>query len=227
MIEIIPAIIAKSFEEIHEKIKKVEGLVDWVQLDIMDGKLVPNTTWNNPGELKVENQSASWRTKVNLEAHLMIEKPWEHIDDWIASGVKRIIIHFESFRDNFNKIEAVIKKIKDNNLEVALAVNPSTPLDAVKYLANKVDIIFVMAVEPGFGGQMFKDDILHKISDLRKRYPDNSIEVDGGIIVGTARLVAAAGANILVSGSFIYKHPEGAGRAISELRKDAEMDVEK
>lgn len=219
MIEIVPAIIAKNFDELHEKIKKVEDFVDWAQLDIMDGKFVPNTTWNNPYELQV----ISSNLQVKLEAHLMIERPWEFIDKWIKSGVKRIILHFESFGDDFEKLDETIRKIKDSNIQAAIAVNPSTPWESLRHFVDKIDVMFMMTVEPGFGGQEFIEDVLYKITDFKKHFPNTPVEVDGGIKVGTAKKVARAGADILGAGSFIYNHPEGIEGAIQNLKEDAEI----
>ena len=121
MIEVIPTIIAKDFQELQEKIKKIEPYSEWVQLDIMDGRFVENTTWNNPEELK------NLKTNLNIETHLMIQNPEEKIDDWIKSGAKRIIFHYEATENR----EEVIKKIKEAGLEVGLAINPETPIDGL------------------------------------------------------------------------------------------------
>ncbi|OWK26745.1 MAG: hypothetical protein US76_03425 [Parcubacteria group bacterium GW2011_GWA2_38_13b] len=214
MVEIIPAIIAKSFDELHEKIKQVEGFADWAQLDIMDGKFVSNKTWNNPVELKVE--SKKW--KVKIEAHLMIMEPWKSINEWIESGVKRIIVHYESFIGHLDKIGEIVDKVKNAGLEFSVAINPATPWSVLGSYLDKIDIVFMMTVEPGFGGQKFIETVLLKVGDFKNNFPEKRVEVDGGINVETAGKVIAVGADILAAGSFIYKHRQGIGAAIKELK---------
>ena len=213
MAEIIPAIIAKNFDELHDKIKQVERFADWTQLDIMDGKFVPNETWNNPVELKVE--SKKW--KVNIEAHLMIMEPWKFIDEWIESGAKRIIVHYESFAGHLDKISEIADKVKNAGLEFSIAINPSTPWNILESYLDKIDIVFMMTVEPGFSGQNFIGTVLLKTADFKNNFPEKRVEVDGGINMETAEKAIAAGADILAAGSFIYKHPRGVGAAIIEL----------
>lgn len=210
MIEIIPTIIAKDFQELQEKIKKVEPYVDWIQLDVMDGKFVPNATWNNPEDLK------KLPTKTKFEVHLMIIKPEEKIDQWKKSGVKRIIFHFESTKHS----EEIIRKIKKAGLEAGIAINPQTSIEVLDpflevanfglgegqiNLANLIDLVLIMTVQPGQGGQRLLEETLPKIKSLRAKYSDVKIEVDGGINLETAPKVIQAGANILAAGSAIFK----------------------
>lgn len=215
MAEIIPAIIAKDFDELREKIKKAENFVDWIQVDIMDGKFVPNITWNNPAELK----EFSGQTKVNLEAHLMIEKPWDYMEKWAESGVKRIIVHYESFIGNFDKMDNVLGIIKKSGIETAIAVNPKTPWESIKKWINELDVVLMMTVEPGFGGQVFMENILDKIRDFKKNFSGKMVGVDGGINLATAAKAVEAGADILAAGNFIYQYPEGAEKAIKEIKR--------
>ncbi|MFH0907115.1 MAG: ribulose-phosphate 3-epimerase [bacterium] len=196
MIEIIPTIIAKDFQEIKDKTKKVEPYVDWVQLDVMDGRFVDNLTWNEPDDLK------DFKTDLKLEAHLMVKNPENIINDWIESGVQRIIFHIEST----NQSEQIIKKIKGAGLEVGLAINPETPIQVVDNFINQLDLVLIMTVYPGQGGQAFLRDTLAKIKDLRDKYKDVNIEVDGGINLEIAPKVIQAGANFLASGSAIFNN---------------------
>lgn len=195
MIEVIPAIIAKDFEELKSKIKLVEPYVNWAQLDVMDGRFVNNQTWNNPSEL------ASIETNLNIEVHLMIAKPEEKIDEWIASGVKRIIIHYEAT----DKINEIIEKTKKNGLGIGLAINPETNIDVIDKFINDLDLILIMTVHPGRGGQKFLEESIVKIRNLRAKYSCVKIEVDGGINLETAPRIIEAGANLLVSGSAIFE----------------------
>ena len=195
MVEVIPTIIAKDLNELQEKIKKVESFVDWVQIDVMDGQFVENTTWNEPSDLK------KIETSLNLEAHLMIKEPEKYIDQWINSGVKRIIFHIEAT----DKIKEVIDQVKQAGLGVGLAINPETPVETVDQFVDQLDLILVMTVHPGQGGQDFLESSLGKIKQLRAKYKHVKIEVDGGINLETAPEVIQAGANLLASGTAIFK----------------------
>ncbi len=208
MIQVIPTIIAKDFQELQEKIKKVEGYVKWVQLDVMDGRFVKNSTWNEPADLK------NLETNLNLEAHLMIQSPEENIDDWIASGLERIIIHFEST----NQAKEIIERIKKAGLAVGLAINPETSTEVVDDFIKQLDLVLVMTVQPGRGGQKFLEETLVKIKDLRDKYKNVNIEVDGGINLDTAKKAVEAGANILASGSAVFKSKD-INQTIQNLKK--------
>ncbi|OPL12072.1 MAG: hypothetical protein AVO34_02360 [Firmicutes bacterium ML8_F2] len=207
MIQIIPVIMVESFEELKSRIKKVEPYVDWVQLDVMDGHFVNNQTWGDPIELK------DLETDLNIEVHLMVRNPEEEVDQWIDSGVERIIIHYEST----NQHKEIIKKIKQAGLEFGLAISPETPIETVDNFIQDLDLVLVMTVNPGQGGQDLIEETLGKIKQLRKKYKDVNIEVDGGINPKTAPLVIRAGANLLASGSAIFKS-DNPRKAIEDLK---------
>lgn len=202
MIEVIPAIIARDFQELEEKISKVKSFVNWVQLDVMDGKFVENTTWNNPEELPKLTENYPL---LKLEAHLMVEKPEYVIDDWIKSGVKRIIFHYEAT----GKHREIIDKIRNAGLEAGVAINPETPIDALDFLpitSYQAPItILIMSVHPGKSGQKFLEETLPKIKNLRGKYPNVKIGVDGGINLETAGPAIQAGADVLFIGSGIFE----------------------
>jgi len=207
MIEIIPAIIAKDFQELAEKIKKIKPFFNWAQLDVMDGKFVENATWNNPQELPVLTENSS---PLKFEAHLMVEKPEDVIDDWLKSGVKRIIFHYEAT----GKYQEIIDKIHQAGLEVGIALNPETPIDVLepflkvssfKFQVSGLDLILIMTVNPGRAGQKFLEEILPKIRGLREKYQNVKIGVDGGINKETASKVIQAGADVLAVGSGIFE----------------------
>jgi len=208
MVEVIPTIIAKDLNELQEKIKKVESFVDWVQIDVMDGQFVENTTWNEPSDLK------KIETSLNLEAHLMIKEPEKYIDQWINSGVKRIIFHIEAT----DKIREVIDQVKQAGLGVGLAINPETPVEAVDQFVDQLDLILVMTVNPGQGGQDFLEQNLGKIKQLRAKYKRVKIGVDGGINLETAPEVIQAGASLLASGTAIFKS-DNIEQTINTLKK--------
>jgi len=212
MIKVIPTIIAKNFQELQEKIKKVEPYVDWVQLDVMDGRFVENTTWNNPADLK------NLETSLKLEAHLMVQNPETVIDDWIKSGVQRIIFHYEST----NQWQEIIEKIREAGLEAGIAINPETPIEVLDSFLQITDYrlqitILIMTVHPGRGGQRFLEETLEKIRNLREKHKNAKIEVDGGINLQTAPQVVKAGANFLACGTAIFKSKD-IKRTIKELK---------
>ena len=210
MIEVIPTIIAKDFEELQAKVKKVESYVEWVQLDVMDGQFVENSTWNNPTDLK------NLETNLKLEVHLMINNPEEHIDDWIDSGVQRIIFHYTSTK----KHKEIIEKVKKAGLQVGLAINPETPIEVVDDFIGQLDLALVMTVQPGRGGQEFLKETLVKIKQLREKYKDVNIGVDGGINPETASKVIQAGANLLASGSAVF-NSDDIEKTIQALKQNA------
>lgn len=197
-IEIIPTILVKSFSEVKQRIKQVENFVNWVQLDIMDGVFVDNETWNKPSDLK------GFKTRVRLEAHLMIEKPEEVIDEWLEV-VDRVIVHYEA-TNNISE-----------GKRIGLAINPETSIDVVKPFLNNLDLVLCMTVNPGWGGQEFQQGTLDKIKALRKLWPDGNIEVDGGINPETAKKTIKAGANLICAGTYIFKS-KNIKEAIEKLK---------
>ncbi len=207
MLEVIPAIIAKSFEEVKEKIRRVEPYVKWVQLDIMDGKFVPNETWNNPEDLAQESFG------VSLEAHLMINEPEKYAKDWIDAGIKRIIFHIEAMSNP----QSIIHLCREKGVEVGIAINPETSTNSLDLRRLQPNLILVLGVTPGFGGQAFKPEVLPKIKALRKLYPNITIGVDGGMNRETAQAATEAGANIIVAGSYIFGSKD-IGGAIGALK---------
>jgi ribulose-phosphate 3-epimerase len=193
MIEIVPAILVKTPEELKQKLKEVEPYVNRVQIDIMDGKFVPNKTIQ-PEEIK------SFKTNLIKEAHLMVEDNEKYVNDFLKMGFDMIIIHIESCKN----VEKIIKKVKGQGKKVALAINPPTPLSAIKKYLDDLDMVLIMTVNPGFSGQGFIPEVSSKIKELRQMKKDLDIEVDGGIKIENAKIVVEAGANILVSASGIY-----------------------
>jgi ribulose-phosphate 3-epimerase len=202
---IIPAIIAKTQSELEEKILKVKDYVELIQLDLMDGKFVPNNSIDFNFKLPVTN--------CHFEAHLMIENP-EH---WIEKNlfkVDTILAHYETFNDP----DAIIDLVKSKNKRVGFVLNPGTPIQKIEKYLNKIDQVLIMTVNPGFYGSPFLPEMLDKISELRNMKPDLDIEVDGGITPKTIQEVHKAGANMFVSGSYIIKSPNGK-EAIDVIKK--------
>lgn len=200
MTEIIPAIIGKDITEIAGKISQVEPFSKWAQIDVSDGIFTPNVTWNKPEELK------SITFGVSLELHLMIVRPADHISAWIDSGAKRIVIHVDG-RTGEEEVAAMAQQVKEKGISFGIALNPDVSVEAVEKLVPLADVVLLLAVSPGFSGQEFKDSILEKITHLRKEFPNAIIEIDGGINATTAKKCVEAGANILVSASYIFDSP--------------------
>jgi len=209
MIEIVPAVLVKNLEELNQRVKEVEPFVNRIQIDIMDGKFVPNKTIQ-PEEMK------SFRTKLIKEAHLMVEDNEKYVEDFLNLGFDIIIVHVESCKN----IKEIIKKVKSRGKKIALAVNPPTPLSSIKNVLNDLDMVLIMTVNPGFSGQGFMPEVLLKINELRRMKKSLDIEVDGGIKAENASLVVEAGANILVSASGIFGF-EDKKEAIKLLKEQA------
>lgn len=203
--QIIPAIIVKNQKELDESLSKVIDLVEIIQLDIMDGKFVPNESLNFDFKLP--------KTNCLFEAHLMISEPIK----WIEKNHKKvhtILIHFESCTDIYRAIDLARSK----NKKVGVVLNPETPINAIKDILDEIDQVLIMTVNPGFYGSSFLPETVNKISDLRKLRPDFDIEVDGGINDKTIGIVDKAGANLFVSGSYIMKS-SNVKNAIENLKK--------
>lgn len=208
MIEIVPAIIAKNYEEMEERIKMVEPYVGRVQVDIMDGEFVPNQTINGYDDLKKLD------TNVKIEVHLMVKDPKEYVEKLIETGkVDKYILHIESDAD----FDYLIKLIHDNGYIVGLTLNPETPNGNLSEYFEKIDFIQFMTVDPGFYGSPFVESVLDKMIDLRNMRSDVVMQVDGGIDAETAKKVVEVGATTLVSGSYIFNSDDIAS-AINILK---------
>lgn len=196
--EIIPVINAENFEEIKEKISLLEslgnGVSKWVHLDVADGTFTKNTIWHNPEDL------LGLQTTLKIEVHLMILKPEERIESWLLENVKRIIFNLEGS----GAPDFIIEKCREKGIEVGVSIGPDTPWTQAQPFLKKADLIQVLSVYPGLAGQGFIEDSLDKIKHLRENCPDCRIEVDGGINPETTKKAVGAGADILVSASYIF-----------------------
>lgn len=205
---VIPAILAKSQKEFEEKIKKIAPHADIIQIDVMDGVFVPNTTWADTDIIEHLHLS------VRFEAHLMVENPEAGaIAEWAKAGAFRIIFHIEATK----KPEECVKQIKKFHREAGVAINPKTPPAKIKNLLSKIDYVLVMGVTPGFSGQKFQSVALEKIKLLKKIAPNVKIGVDGGVDKKNAKKLYAAGADYLCAASAIFKE-KNIGKAIRELK---------
>ena len=194
---IIPAINEVNFEEIKKKVLLVQSFGSkWAHLDVADGKFTKNVLWNNPEELKVESEK--W--KVKIEVHLMVESPEDVLEEWLKTGIKRIFVHYESIKD----FELLKDKCGAAGVELGLAIGPHIPAEGLFEYKGRVSYFLILAVEPGISGQEFQDNQLEKIRVLREKIPNAKIEVDGGINIHNAFDIKQAGADILVSSSYIW-----------------------
>lgn len=204
----------KSFDQIAVKIKRIEKeapKIKWVQLDVMDGKFVPNSTWNHPLDL------SKLSTDLNLEVHLMIQEPQSAMSSWLSQQkIKRIIVHRESVSYSRQMIK-LIMMIKQADREAGIALNPDTSAESIKNYLPILDEVLLMAVEPGFSGQKFQDKILDKIRVLRQFNSQILIAIDGGVNLKTAPLAIKAGASRLCAASFLWSTND-LSKAISALQ---------
>ncbi|MDR3113528.1 MAG: ribulose-phosphate 3-epimerase [Endomicrobium sp.] len=210
---IAPSILSADFANLARDIEKIEKAgADWVHVDVMDGHFVPNITIGAPVV-----KSLRKATNLLLDVHLMICDPRKYWKDFQKAGADIIVFHAEAVKDCKNLIE----EIKASGIKAGVSIKPKTPVSEIEDLLAFLDLVLVMTVEPGFGGQAFMPDMLPKISQLRKIIDGNkydcTIEVDGGINGDTAKLCAAAGATALVSGSYIFSAPN-TKQAVDSLR---------
>lgn len=213
-IKVAPSILSADFGNLEDEIKKVEKAgADLIHIDVMDGHFVPNITI---GPLIVK--ACRKATKLPLDVHLMIENPDRYIPDFAKAGADIITIHVEASKNLFEDIEL----IRQNGVKPGVVVNPKTPVETVFPVLDKVNMILIMSVNPGFEGQKFMPEVLQKIKSLKSevvcRKLSVNIEIDGGINLDTAKEAIKAGVNILVAGSAIF-YAKDYKKAIKSLRQ--------
>ena len=193
-----PSILSADFANLERDIKLVEKAgAQWLHIDVMDGHFVPNITIGVPVVASIRKI-----TNLCLDVHLMIENPEKYIEPFAKAGADILTFHYEAAKD----ITGLIKLIKSYNIKAGMSIKPKTPADVVIPYLNDLDLVLVMTVEPGFGGQKFMTDCAEKIPVIKENAPEDLIiQVDGGINAETARICTLSGANSLVAGSYIYK----------------------
>ena len=204
-IQISPSILSADFSQLGSEIKRLEeGGADMIQVDVMDGHFVPNLTIGPPVIKALRNQSS-----LKFDVHLMISPVHKYIDAYANAGADIITIHPEATEN----LEDSIKKIKDLKKKVGVSLNPETKIDLIINFLDKIDLVLIMSVNPGFGGQKFMPEVLTKIKHLKKIQKDKNlnfdIEIDGGINFDNCKIAIEAGANILVSGTTVFKSNNG------------------
>lgn len=197
-IKIAPSLLAADFAKLGSEIEGISGLsIDFLHIDIMDGNFVPNISIG-PAVVK----SLRPFTKLPFEAHLMIAQPLRYIDNFIEAGANIITLHIETISVEDFKLQA--ESLRRKAVKIGIALNPETPASKIKDVLNVSDMVLVMSVNPGFGGQKFMDSVIPKVSSIRSFFKGD-IAVDGGIDDKNAKSVIEAGANVLVCGTYIFK----------------------
>ena len=212
-IQISPSILSADFSQLGNEIKRLEeGGVDMIHVDVMDGHFVPNLTIGPPVIKALKKHSS-----IKFDVHLMISPVHEYIEAYSNAGADIITIHPETT----DKLDQSIAKIKSLNKKVGVSLNPETKIDVIRKYLKQIDLVLIMSVNPGFGGQEFMPEVLEKIKELKKiqinEKIDFDIEIDGGINFENSKTAVEAGANILVSGTTIFKSNNG------DIKKNIEL----
>ena len=214
-IQISPSILSADFSQLGKEIKRLkDGGADMIHVDVMDGHFVPNLTIGPPVIKALKKQ-----TSMIFDVHLMISPVHEYIKAYSDAGADIITIHPEAT----NNLKSSILKIKELNKKVGVSLNPETKVDVILEHLDKIDLVLIMSVNPGFGGQKFMPEVLNKIKELKKIQENQKlnfdIEIDGGINFDNSKIAIEAGANILVSGTTIFKSNNGYVKKNIELLK--------
>ncbi len=206
---VTPSILSCDLAHLQDEVASIEKAADWLQIDVMDGHFVKNLSFGAP-VLK------TLKTSLPLDVHLMVQNPADRIAEFLALKVHNISFHAEAVQDTAAR-KALIQAIRKGGATAGIALNPDTPASAIDDVIDEIDLVIVMSVHPGFGGQAFIPEVLEKVRALRATHPSLMIQMDGGINPETAALCREAGANNLVAGSAVFAAPDRIA-AIAAIR---------
>lgn len=220
MIKLAPSILSADFSKLGEDVKAVEEAgCEYLHIDVMDGHFVPNISFGPVVMKSIRKQS-----KMIFDCHLMIDEPARYIKDFADAGADIITIHYEAT----NHLHRAVMAVKECGCKVGVSLNPATPISVLEYIIQDLDMVLIMSVNPGFGGQSFIQSSIAKIRDLKnmitEKNLDVEIQVDGGVSNATIGDVVDAGADILVAGSAIFGKKD-IKAAVDELRENAEKEL--
>ncbi|MFD7155569.1 ribulose-phosphate 3-epimerase [Kribbella sp. NPDC059898] len=218
---VVPSVLPADFARLGEEVRELcEAGVDRIQWDVMDGVFVPNLTFG-PDVIAAARPYST----VGFEAHLMVVEPDELLGRYVDAGCELVIVHAEACRH----LHRTLARIRDLGARSGVALNPHTPVDTVAHVLAETDLVLAMTVNPGFGGQAYLAAVEPKIARLRRMIDESGrpieLEVDGGVTDKTIRAASAAGADVFISGSWMYAYPDGKAAAVKRLRAAAKEEA--